>query len=158
MKTLTCLALDEIWGPLGGPSCNVSQKSSHFISWNTTFQTSQGSAATVYRWGGQIYKWCINFMRISSNKNHKMWMVFGAVTQKQNADVFKKRCRYNLDIHYAPDTSKNYHSLHVPSLTPTPSFYCTKSNSIYITKYTIFVIIYINKGLKWVSITEKTSL
>ena len=26
-------------------------------------------------------------MRISSNKNHKMWMVFGAVTQKQNADV-----------------------------------------------------------------------
>jgi len=39
--------------------------------------TFQGSAATVYRRGGQIYNLLLlNFLRISCTKNHKNRMVF----------------------------------------------------------------------------------
>ena len=48
-----------------------------------TFRTSQGSAATVYRWGGQIFYYLMsNFTRILFIKNHRNWMVFDGVIQK----------------------------------------------------------------------------
>jgi len=65
-----------------------------------TFHTSQGSAATVYRRGGQIYNFQVsNFIRILCTKNHKNRMVFDGVIQKNNmCTFFETHCALNFGM------------------------------------------------------------
>ena len=56
------------------------------------FALFQGSAATVYRWGGQIYNLLLlNFLSISCTKNHKNRMVFDATQMSQPTAAFIKK-------------------------------------------------------------------
>ena len=56
---------------------------------NDFFCTFQGSAATVYRWGGQIYNiLLLNLLRISYTKNNKNRMVFDVTQMSQPMATF----------------------------------------------------------------------